>query len=422
MTDRIARWHSSAGIIGGSLIVLVGATASLYAAEPTGLALTGLHTFDREVTSLMNKWEIPGGSLAVAYKGRLVLARGYGLSDRASKTPAQPTTLYRLGSLAKPITAVATLQLMEDGRLNLDDPILPILGDMAPPENTFADTRVKSITIRHLLQHRMGVDRERSGDPVFMPGNAAAAARQQASMPATCLTLLRDGLQRHQDFTPGERHAYSNVGYCMLGRIIEKVSGETYDAFVQAHIFAPVGVRGFLLARTLETAPGEATYYDYPGAKLVDAMPGVATEKVSRPYGHYSMESMDSFGGWLGSPVEFLKFFLTIDGQRGTSLLKEATQRQMLARPIGEEKSAAYYALGFRVRPVKDGTNWWHGGSQPGATAFAVRTAQSYAWVVAFNMRPRDQNKFLSELDATLWRAANAVKNWPVGDLFAQFP
>lgn len=401
-------------------LAVVGAVP-VTAAEPTGEALIGLHTFDREMIAFIDKWEIPGASLAVAYKGRLVSARGYGLMNRGSNAPAQPTTLYRIGSLAKPITAVAILQLVEQGRVALDDPILPILGDLAPADNRIADPRVKSITVRQLLQHRWGMDRAVSGDPPFMPHNAAAAARQKAPMPATCVTLLRDGLMRQLDFTPGERFAYSNVGYCMLGRIIEQVSGQPYDTFVQAHVFGPAGAHGFLLARTLETAPGEAIYYDYPGASKVDGMPGVASTKVARPYGSYSMENMDSYGGWLGSPIDFLKFFLAIDGQRGVPLLAEPIRHEMVARPQGEEKSAFYYALGVFVRPVTGGINWWHGGSQPGAEAFAVRTAEGYAWVAAFNMPPQDR-KFRGELDQALWRAARAVKTWPAGDLFAQFP
>lgn len=407
---------------GAFCVVFLGSLVSARAAEPTGAALTGLHPFDREILGLMDKWDIPGGSLAVAYKGRLVLARGYGIIDRASRAPAQPTTLYRLGSLAKPITAIAVLQLVEQGRVALDDPILPILGDLAPPASRIADPRVKTITVRHLLLHRWGMDRTVSGDPPFMPHNAAAAARQKAPMPATCITLLRDGLSGKLDFTPGERHAYSNVGYCILGRIVEQVSGQRYDAFVRQHIFAPAGIGAFRLARTLETAPGEATYYDYPGAGRPSGMPGVANTKVNAPYGSYSMEDMDSYGGWLGSPVEFLKFFLAIDGQHGGPLLGEPIRQEMVARPRGEEKSTTYTALGFRVRPVNRGINWWHGGSQPGVEAFAVRTAEGYAWVAAFNLRPRDQGKFRGELDQALWRAARAVKTWPTGDLFAQFP
>ncbi len=420
----MARLHSWARyhllVIASGLSLALGSLSLASAAEPTGTTLTGLHPFDREMISLIDKWEIPGASLAVSYKGRLVLARGYGFADRANQTPAQPTTLYRLGSLAKPMTAVATLLLVENGQVGLDDLILPLLGDLAPPENAITDPRVRTITVRQLLQHRMGLDRGKSGDPVFMPGNAAAAARQNASMPATCGTLLRDQLERELDFTPGERFAYSNVGYCKLGRNIEKISGESYEAFVRTHLLTPARIYHFRLAQTLTPAPGESAYYDFPGAKVQPAMPGVASGQVPFPYGGYSMEEMDSYGGWLGSPVEFLKFFLAIDGQRGKPLLHETTRQQMFERPAGQE-GAAYYALGVMVRPVKTGINWWHDGSQPGAIALAVRAAEGYSWVAAFNMRPRDR-KFFTELDQALGRAAVTVKHWPSGDLFAQFP
>lgn len=404
--------------------VSVAATLSpLSAAEPTGTALPGLEPFDAVIPALMEKWSIPGASLAVARYGRVLLARGYGLADRDRGVAVQPTSLFRLGSLAKPITAVAILQLVEEGRLRLDDKILPLLGDLGPPASAITDPRVYDITVRNLLQHTGGFDRDKSGDPLFMPRLAAVAARQPGPRPPACDMILRDSLETRLDFAPGTRFAYSNVGYCILGRIIQRVSGMTYADFVRSRILLPSGARGIQLGHTLTAAEGEVVYYDFPGAPRVAPAPGLGRSPVPAPYGSYSLEAMDSLGQWIGSTVDYLRFFMTIDGQRRPALLQEATVHEMRARPDipGAGSSPVFYALGIEVRHVAGGDNWWHDGSQPGVVTFAVRTAEGFAWVAAFNSRPRDQTGFVRDLDGALWKAAGQVVHWPAGDLFDQF-
>ncbi|MEK9969467.1 MAG: serine hydrolase domain-containing protein, partial [Ferrovibrio sp.] len=85
--------------------------------QPTGVALPGLEPFDAEMIGLLDRWKLPGGGLAVAIHGRILLTRGYGLAERETKRPVEPGTRFRLASLAKPVTAVAVLQLIEQGRL-----------------------------------------------------------------------------------------------------------------------------------------------------------------------------------------------------------------------------------------------------------------------------------------------------------------
>lgn len=388
-------------------------------AEPTGMALPGLDSFDTEMTALLERWKIPGGSLAVALQGRILLARGYGFADRDTKTPAQPTTRYRLGSLAKPLTAVAVLQLVEQGRLGLDDKLLPLLGEIGPRPDAITDARVQAITIRQLLHHTAGFDRGVSGDGVFMPYSGRSVERQKGSMPPSCETILRDNLERKLDFDPGTRYAYSNIGYCILGRVIERVTGQAYGDYVRQHVLVPAGALGAQLARTFEAAEGEASYYDYPGAPLAEATPGVGSARtVVAPYGVYAMETMDSFGGWIASAPDYLRFITAVDGQRGPALLQRATVRMMLTPPPGLEVKASYYGLGFSARPVKGGLNWWHSGSHGGTKTLAVRAADGRAWVATFNMRPKDRDGFARDLDQMLWRAANLVRVWPDGDLF----
>lgn len=400
-------------------VLLLGLFSLPASGQQTGAALPGLEPFDTEMTGLIQRWSLPGGSLTVAMHGRIVLSRGFGLADLEKRQPVQPTTLFRLGSLAKPLTAMAVLKLVEGGRLRLDEVVLPILGELGPRPGAIIDPRVAQITIRQLLHHTAGFDRGVAGDAVFMPRAGEAAARQKAGLPPSCETLLRDNLERRLEFDPGTRYAYSNLGYCILGRVIERRSGMAYEDFVRQHILAPAGAAGMRLAQTFTAADGEASYYDYPGAPLVDAVPGLgSSSKVTAPYGGYAMEKMDSFGGWIGSSLDYLRFMVAIDGQRGAALLTPASLREVYTPPPGLEIKQPYYGLGFLVRRVSGGINWWHAGSHAGTKTLAVRTAAGHAWVATFNMRPRDRNGFAGDLDTSLWRAARAVTVWPDGDLF----
>lgn len=392
-----------------------GASASFAAASnPPSCIARGLEPFDAVMTRLLHEWDIPGGGLAVSHHGRILLVRGYGLADKATAAPVTPRTKFRLGSLSKPITAVAILKLVEEGRLRLSDKMLELLGDLAPPAEAISDPRVHAITVRHLLQHTAGFDRALSGDPVFMPRAGAALERQKAKAPATCEIVLRDVLEGQLDFDPGARHAYSNLGYCILGRIIERVTGTSYIAFTN-RLLAAAGASGLMLGRTMTAAPDEATYYDFTGAPSVPGMPGVADGIVARPYGASAIELQDAYGGWIGTPVDYLRFMLAIDGQRGRRLLSEASVRDMLARPvIPGAGQPVFYGLGMQVRDLPgNAKNWWHGGYQPGFLAFALRTARGHSWVVAFNSAPRDLEAFRRDLDRSLWAAAVSVGQWP---------
>jgi N-acyl-D-amino-acid deacylase len=388
--------------------------------EPTGCAAAGMEPFDVAMTALLEKWHVPGGSLAVAHDGRLLFARGYGLADKPKGIRVTPVARFRLGSLAKPVAAVAILQLVAAGRFRLDDPALPLLGAYAPKTDAMIDPRIKDITVRRLLEHTAGFDRAISGDPPFMPWADAVLDRQTAAPPPTCPMIIRDALSRHLDFDPGRRFAYSNLGYCMLGRIVERASGMPYLDYVRSRVLGPAGASHIDLGYTMRPSENEATYYDFPGAVEVPAMPGVARGMVPAPYGAFAIEAMDSYGGLIGSPAEYLRFMLAIDGQRGPALLDSNSQKEMLARPDSADTARPiYYGLGMSVRALPDGTkNWWHEGTQPGMEAFGLRTAIGHSWVVAFNSRPRDGSAFWLDIDRSLWAAAGRVASWPATDLF----
>lgn len=393
------------------------------APQVSGQALPGLDSFDAEMLRLMQSWDIPGISLAVAKDGKLVLAKGYGLADRGAGTPMTPDTLFRMASVTKTVTAVAVLKLVQDKKLGLDDAALPLLAKAGVVPESVADPRAKEITPRQLLQHAAGMDREKSGDPFFMPLLRDVGRRQRVS-PVTCPAIIKDTLERPLDFRPGERFAYSNTGYCMLGRIVEAASGEPFPQYVSRAMLRPAIGKDYVMGNTLDPLPGEAHYHSYPGQPNVPAAPGVKSfVGVPAPYGSYTIENMDALGAWVATPTDVLKFFLAIDGARGAPLLSADTMRKMQEPPAFHSEDGArkpYHGLGIEVKKTAHGVNWWHTGRQPGVITLALRSSNGFAWVVAFNGRPPDTSRrqFLHEYDQALWRAAQAVRVMPEGDLF----
>lgn len=411
--------------------LVLAAAASTARADPTGRALPGLEAYDSFMASLIRKWDIAGASFAIARDGRLLLARGYGLADRDKRLPVDAESVFRLASLSKTITAVAVLQLVQEGRVGLDDKALPLLGELGPRPERIADARVRDITVRHLLQHSGGFNRASSGDAVFLPRAADAARRQGGRLPPDCPAILRDSLERDLDFAPGAHYAYSNVGYCILGRIVERVSGRSYAQYVQERVLAPAQASSVHVGSTLQAAPREVRYYAYAGATLGRAMPGLGLGQAPRPYGAFAVETMDAYGGWIGAPTDYLRFLLAIEGRRAGPLLGPPALAQMHApsrlepAPGFDEElptRGAYYGLGTWVRAAGGGVNLWHGGSLDGTSALAVRTADGFAWVAAFNGRPKDRSGFRRDLDGGLWQVKRGIAKWPDGDLFTARP
>ncbi len=390
----------------------------------TGPPASGMESFDAIIPALMQKWQIPGGAVGVVKDGRLVLARGYGWADQEASLVVQPDSLFRIASLTKAITAAAILKLVEQGRLDLDEKAFPMLIDLQPPAGATVDSRLSNITIRELLQHSGGWNRDTTFDPMFISTQAAQAVGAPA--PASAQTVIRYMLGQPLQFDPGTQYNYSNFGYAVLGRVIEKVTGQSYDEYVRTQVLAPSGVSCMRLAQTQlkDRVEGEVHYYDYPGsAPAQSVFPSVA-QPVPYPYGGFYIEAMDSHGGWLASIIDLLPFITSVDGSGvRPSILRPETIRLMVSRPTIPlwAGSPLYYACGWLVRPVGQDANWWHDGSLPGTTSFMVRAHNGLAWVALFNSRPSDSAIFTNELDGSLWQAVNGVTDWPTGDLFAQF-
>lgn len=162
------------------------------------------------------------GSLLVAKDGKVLISKGYGMANIEVEVPNTPQTKFRLGSVTKQFTAMAILQLQQQGKLNVQDPICRYIQDC--PEAW------QPITIHHLLTHTSGIHN-------FTTSSSYAELKKQSTSVIKIVEQFRD---LPLDFVPGERWSYSNSGYIVLGHIIEEVSGQPYAIFLQNNIFEPL--------------------------------------------------------------------------------------------------------------------------------------------------------------------------------------
>ncbi|MEW2353428.1 serine hydrolase domain-containing protein [Spirillospora sp. NPDC029432] len=395
--------------------VRAGAAARTW--KVTGTAGSGLGGFDSAVKKLMQARDIPGGSLAVTYKGKLVLARGYSWSDDASLS-VQPTSLFRLASLSKAITATAVTRLVQDGKLSLSAPVTDLL-ELTPPDGKSADPRLSQVTVRRLLQHLGGWDRDVSGD--FTHRDRDVAASLGVSLPISRADMMRYGTGLKLDHDPGTTYAYSNYGYLLLGEIIAKVSGTTYADYVQRNVFAPVGITRARPGRSLraDAAAGEVPYFSqYTGKSVFDA----AGTTVPGPYGTFNVENRTAMGGWLASAVDYARYSTILDGT--TSVLSKASVEKVFAKPeTGLNSGGSYYGFGWFVRDVTGGRNTWHDGSLTGSSTIVTRRYDGVSWTLLFDQRddPSGLTYNYSDFSAPLHDVANAITTWPTTDLFGKY-
>jgi N-acyl-D-amino-acid deacylase len=392
----------------------------------SGAAVAGMEPYEQRVRDLMKTYGIPGGAVAVVRDGKLFYARGFGYADVENRTPVQPDALFRIASVSKPITSAAIMKLVEEGKLALDDRVAPFIADLTPAPGAIVDPRWEQITVRHLLNHTGGWDRTKPNggfDPIDRPVTAAVAVN--APTPASSETLIRYMKGLPLDFNPGEKHAYSNFGYIILGRVIERVSGMRYEDYVRARVLVPVGANRTQQgkSRMKDALPEEVKYYR-PGQGLnwpmvPSVFPGEGIVPLN--YGGYHLEAGAASGAWVSSTIDLLRFVVKVDGRASppdiltASLIAEMTSNGATLCSDG----SCYYAGGWVVRPVQNGATWSHGGDLPGTKAIVVRSYYNVSWVALFNTSA--PNSLISELDVALWQALNAMTSFPTNDLFASF-
>lgn len=378
----------------------------------TGEAVPDLAAYDSVVTSLMQKYQVPGVALAVARDGRLVFARGYGYADTDLQLPVQPDSLFRLASVTKPHTATAIFKLIEQGKLSLSDKAFSILSNLQPLPGTVVDPRIATITIQELLEHESGWYGEADGtgyDPMFDVDHIAQV--MGVPPPADCPTIIRYELGRPLDTDPGTYYSYLNFGYCILGEVVHEVTGVPYDVYLKANVTGPIGNSRTALGGSLKTdrVPGEVTYYDFPGAALVASVfPPFGM--VPRPYGGFSMLANEADGGLVSNTIELLRFLTSINGDGATQLLQTPPAPD-LPHGLGVPFFGQGWVWGFNGGIWGTSTGFVLDSSAPqGRTDFAFLA----------NSRPAS-GAWYTDMDNQLLDTGRQIANWPSNDLFPQF-
>jgi CubicO group peptidase (beta-lactamase class C family) len=332
-------------------------------------------------TAFLNEHSVPGLSVAV-FRGREPLyERGFGWADRDKREKVTPAHLFRIASISKPITSVTLFRLIEDGRLSLEDTVFGPRGILAdqygkPPYKQW----VTDIRIKHLLTHTGGGWQNDGTDPMFR--------HPEMNHQQLISWTLQNAALAHP---PGEHYAYSNFGFCVLGRVIEKLTAAPYERHVREAILKPCAITDMRIAgNTLaERAPGEVIYYG-AGAQ--------------NPY-DMNVRRMDSHGGWLATARDLASFASHVDGHApDRNILKPASIREMTTATTAN----AGYAKGWAVNRVP---NWWHTGSLPGTTSIMVRTASGFCWAALANSREAAGDTG-GALDQMMWRLVRQVKSW----------
>ncbi|HLU39614.1 MAG TPA: serine hydrolase domain-containing protein, partial [Planctomycetota bacterium] len=197
----------------------------------------------------MAKVGATAATFAVSRDGALLCSRGLGFRDCGRIAPTPPDALFRIASITKPLTAAAVRSAAARGLLDLDAKAFALIGVTGPRGRAPADPRVAEITVRHLLEHRAGWDRAVTFDPVF---RVAEAGRElQIDRDPTPRDLIAWMLTKPLQSAPGERAAYSNFGYCVLGRVLEQATGErSYYAALQKLVLRPAQIADVKLARS----------------------------------------------------------------------------------------------------------------------------------------------------------------------------
>lgn len=421
--NKLTRRQALAGLgaVGG--LTMTATDDSKAIAQPTprapdekmpinGKAGPGLEDFDAAMISIMERHGIPGAAFAVARQGKLILAKGYGWADLAKNEPVRPDTLFGLASLSKPITAVATLKLVEQKKLGLDDKVHEHIKHIKPIVASKVDRRFRDITVRQCLNHSGGWDRAKRGDSINWEPQICRALGVRP--PVSTHQFISFAMCTPIDYAPGTDAIYSNIGYILLGEVIARVSGQSYDRYVREQILKPMGISRL----SLNGADGK-----YLVSEAIRYLSGSLI-----PLPPLLLPMVNAAGGWIASAVDMLRFLTNLDGSRGESVLSEQTRKLMIEappQPLKPRANGTWFGLGWDAVAVNDtGYACFKDGSCQGMRTFMKRLPGGINWALLYNASmefdPQDMQT-ASGVVHEIRQLVESFAKYPDIDLFGEY-
>ncbi len=382
----------------------------------TGIDVPSMLKADTLITEFMKSWSITGGTVAITKDGRLIYNRGFGYADQAKTEPMQPYHLQRIASNSKAITAIAIMKLIQDAKLKLDDTVFGSTRILTSSYylSAITDSRVYNMTVKQLLEHTAGWDRGIACDgyshcdPISFPLHVTSVMSE--GNPVGDSTLIKFLLSKSLNHTPGTTYAYSNIGYLVLAKVIEKVTGMKYEDYVASVIMDPLGLKDMHLGKNL-LADKQEREGEYNSTSTTLSCYGTGST-VPWQYGGWNLEAMHAHGGWISTSEDYVRMILAVDGKSTVADILSPASITTMTTP---SSANAYYAKGWSVNTAG---NWWHTGSLDGTSSFMCRTSGGYTWAIHFNARS-SASTFWSELDDLPWDCLAATSSFPTHDLFA---
>lgn len=373
--------------------------------------IRSLQPIDSMVNRVLRSLRLAGASVAVVKDEKLVYAKGFGFADKENKVAVEPKHLFRIGSVSKLVTAVAVLKLVDEGKLSLDDYVFGENGILkGKAYGGIKNRNFYRIKVKHLLNHTSGWSLITYGDPMFIPHKINKM--DKVSYPIEFDDVIHFVITRHLPYRPGTHFNYSNFGYCLLGRVIEEVTGDDYEEWVQDKILEPNGIKNMRIAGSFEKdrLKNEVKYYDYSPDNEQLSFDG-SGKKVYKPYGADDIEMLGPAGGWLATSVDLMRVLVLVDGysKRYADILSDELMQKMIKGVGGVQRP-----LGWRS--VK-GDHWWRTGTLSGTSALLTRDLNGMSWVIVSNTTPR-RGSFPGTSRWAIREAFKMVKSWPDHDLF----
>jgi CubicO group peptidase (beta-lactamase class C family) len=313
------------------------AVQAILFAQPAMLPTEKIREIEQTVSTEMSSHTIPGVSVAISSANGLNWAAGYGMADLENMVPVTPLTEIRLGSISKPITATAVMQLVERGKIQLDNPIQEYVPSF--PKKPWP------VTIRQLLGHQGGIR--------HYAGRETEITQHYTKLTEGLKIFANDPLL----FEPGTRYSYTTYGFNLLGVAVESASGMPFVDYLRQNIFEPAAMQHIGPDDTFAIIPHRARGYQLSASKKLENC-GLADTSYKIPG-----------GGLISTAGDLVTFALALNAGK---LVKPETRDLMFTEQLPRGGATGHYGMGWAVQKVQGHRAISHGGGQQGIATFLM--------------------------------------------------